>query len=166
MLMHCCPRQIEGCSHSSRSGNTQETALSLPPAVSGRLAAGEDLLPLQLALPKGSVLVLSSIPHLPQHPPSHEAVIRAGITDSCLDHHGQGPIPRQAGESDCHDQAVYGRPVGREDVQVCMCVCTFMRECEVERTKRPWRDGSSVPGEHYLPSQLCLPAETARVYPE
>lgn len=23
MLMHCCPRQTEGCSHSSRSGNRQ-----------------------------------------------------------------------------------------------------------------------------------------------
>lgn len=77
----------------------------------------------------------------------------------------------QAGKSDPHGLSM-GRPVGGEGVQVhmcvheCMCMCTIVREHEGERTRRPWRDGSPVLGEQYLPSQLCLPAETARVYPE
>lgn len=65
MLMHRCPRQIEGCSHSSRSGNTQGDSPESCPTSAGRLGAGENLLHLQLALPKGPVLGLSSIPHLP-----------------------------------------------------------------------------------------------------
>lgn len=68
--MHRCPRQAEGCSHSSRSGNTQGDSPGVfPPPVRGRLGAREELLRLQQGLPWRPMPGLSSVPPSVLAPP-------------------------------------------------------------------------------------------------
>lgn len=138
--------------------HTGRQSRSLPPPVWGRLGAGEELLHLQQAFPKGPMPGLSSIPHLSLHPPCHEVVIRAGITDL----HGQDPAPERAEEGDPHGSGCPWAGLQRGRVCGCACVCagvcalcrcvyTCMREHEGGRLGRPWGGGIPAPGGHDLP---------------